>query len=385
MPLGRRVRTKKKREVRDEEAANLKRAAKGRVAEWLEKLAPPQPERGLVVSDAEVKQDTSSPSLPQDPAPATPPAPEPTITADPAPTPAQGTLAVAESKPNPRSSGFISVATLRRAPITLPATESAPPAQSNARRFANRYQAPPQVEMKYDVKSAWGGRVTAVASIWVEATKAGGGSAPTQVAKAIKANPAQPKAAAYKCDNNVVSTPKPAPAPRMPSIVAPGVRAATKDDDGRDLIGRGRPAAPAAPVLPAKAEKEDAPPAAARVPRALFGLGVAAATPSSPAFSSSNATPVLSSTASLAQPPGAWACARVPSPTPPPAMAAAAATRGTPSPQPPPPSQQSQQPAAAGWRAPLTLAVDCSPALMIPFFLIRTVRPIAAASLTRLV
>ncbi|KAH9050367.1 hypothetical protein EDB83DRAFT_2522522 [Lactarius deliciosus] len=325
--------TKKKREVRDEEAAKLKRAAKGRVAEWLERLAPPE-------SDAEAKQDTSPPSLPQEPAP------EPTVTADPAP------LAVVESKPDPRSSGFISVATLRRAPITLPAPESAPPAQSNARRVANRYQAPPQVEMKYDVKSARGGRggrVAAVASIWAEATKAGGGSAPTQAAQATKVT-AQPKPAAHK---NVVSIPKPAPAPRMTSIVAPGVRAAAKYDDGRVLIGRGRPAAPAAPALPAKAEKEDAPPAAAaaRVPRALFGLGVAAAaTPSSPALSSSIATPVLSSTASLAQPPGARARANGPSPAPPPAIAAAA-SRGTPSPQPPPPP--SQQPAAAGWRAPL--------------------------------
>ncbi|KAH9027151.1 hypothetical protein EDB85DRAFT_1976345, partial [Lactarius pseudohatsudake] len=57
-PKDREKKTKKKREVRDEEAAKLKRAAKGRVAEWLERLAPPEPERELVVSDAEVKQDT---------------------------------------------------------------------------------------------------------------------------------------------------------------------------------------------------------------------------------------------------------------------------------------------------------------------------------------
>ncbi|KAH9050366.1 hypothetical protein EDB83DRAFT_2522520 [Lactarius deliciosus] len=243
-PKDREKKTKKKREVQDEEAARLKRAAKDRVAEWLERLAPPEPERELVVSDAEAKQDTNSPTLPQEPAPATALAPEPSVTADPAPAPAQGPLAVVESKPNPRSSGFISVATLRRAPITFPAPETAPTTQSNARRVANR------------------------------------------------------------------------------------------------------PAAPVAPVLSAKAEKEDAPPtAAARVPRALFGLGIAAAaTPSSPALSSSIATPVLSSTASLAQPPGARARANVPSPTPPPAIAATAASRGTPSPQPPPPP--SQQPSS---------------------------------------
>ncbi|KAH9164679.1 hypothetical protein EDB89DRAFT_2015695 [Lactarius sanguifluus] len=269
--------------------------------EWLEKLAPPEPERQLVVSDAEVKQDTSSPSLPQEPAP------EPTVTADPAP--AQGLLTVVESKLNQRSSSFISVATLRRAHITLPAPESASPAQSNAQRVANRYQPPPQVEMKYDVKSARGGRggrVTAVASIWAEATKAGGASAPTQAAQATKAtgNPAQPKAVAHKAK----------PIKPMTSIVALGARTA-QDDDGRVPLSRGRPTAPASgPAPPAKAEKEDVlPTAAARVSRALFGLGVAAvATPSSPALSSSITTP-----------------------------------------PPPPTSQQSQQPAATGWQAPL--------------------------------
>jgi len=374
---------KKKREVRDEEAVKLKRAAKGRVAEWLEKLAP-EPEREPAVADAEAQQDTRSPpSLPPEPAPAPTPVPEPTVAAAPAPEP----LVIVESKPNPRSSGFISVATLRRAPISLqppPAPESAPTAPRNvpaAPRVANRYPPPSQVEMKYNVKSARGGRggrVTAVASIWAEASKAGGASAPTQAAKAVgpaakaKGNPAQPKAAAPKSNGNnknVASTPMPASAPQAKpvkptmSIVAPGatkapsprqpVRAA-KDEDRRIFVGRGRPAAPAA--APAKVEKEDAPPpAAARVSRALFGLGVAAATPSSPALSSSIATPVLSSTASLAQPPGSRARTRVPTPTPPPSSSSPAASRSTPSPRPPPPPSQPQpQPAAAaGWRAPL--------------------------------
>ncbi|KAH9050364.1 hypothetical protein EDB83DRAFT_2553371 [Lactarius deliciosus] len=203
--------TKKKREVRDEVAARLERVAKGRVAEWLERLAPPEPERELV---------------------------------------------------------------------------------SNPRRVAIKYP-PPQVEIKYDIESARGGRgrrVTAVASIWAEAIKAGGSSAPTQAAKATKAtgDPAQP-----------------APAPRITPIVAPGVRVATKDDDGRALVGRGTPAAPVAPI-PTKAEKEDAPPAAARVPP----------------------------------------------------IAPAAATRGTPSLQPPPHPSQQSQPAAAGWRAPLVRLRD---------------------------
>ena len=101
------------------------------------------------------------------------------------------------------------------------------------RRVANRYPPPPplsrQVEMKYDVKSARGkrgGRVTAVASIWAEASKNAGGVKPTQ-----------PKTAA------VASTPKP--------------------EGARFFASRQR--------LPTN---EDSPP---RVPRGPIGLGVAAA------------------------------------------------------------------------------------------------------------
>jgi hypothetical protein len=280
---------KKKREVREEEAARMKRAAKGRVAEWLEKLAEPE-------QDAKAEQQ-DTPSLPEPP------------TVD------STTPAPIESKPNPRSSGFISVATLRRAPISLQ-PPSAPTAAPNvtpmpaACRVASRYPppppSPPQVEMKYNVKSARGGRggrVTAVASIWAEASKKAGG-----------VKPAQPKTTAAV----TTSTPKP--------------------QDARGFASRGRP--------PAK--KEDSPPPPPRVPRAPFGLGVAAAaTPSSPALSSSIARPVLSSTASLAHPPGARARARAPSPTAPPA--AVPVSHSTPSPQP----QTQPQPAATGWRAPL--------------------------------
>ena len=124
---------------------------------------------------------------------------------------------------------------------------------SPLRRVANRYPQPqPQVEMKYDVKSARGGRggrVTAVTSIWAEASKAR----------------AQPKVSQS-------AAPKPKP---MTSITP------TRPDDTRIFISRGRPTAAD------NKEKEDAPPPQPRAQRALFGLGVAAAaTPSSPALSS---------------------------------------------------------------------------------------------------
>ena len=360
---------KKKREVRDEEAARLKRAAKGRVAEWLEKIAPPE-------QDAKAEQDIHPPPETEPAPPSAPtPAQEPSAAVAPTTAPVEESspveepsAVVVESKPNPRSSGFISVATLRRAPISLPpapapepsqtAPQNATPVPPASRRVANRYPPPPvspQVEMKYNVKSARGGRggrVTAVASIWAEASKAGG----AQATKA-KGNPTPPKAAA--------STPKPVAKPVKPmtSIVAskPPTRA-SKDENARVFVSRGRLPLPAvAPTKAEKAEKEDPPP---RVPRALFGLGVAAAaTPSSPALSSSIATPVLSSTASLAHPPGARARARAPTPTQSsPALVASAASRGTPSPQPLLSSSQPQSqpqpplpqpPPAAGWRAPL--------------------------------
>jgi len=343
---------KKKREGRDE-TARLKSAAKGRVTEWLEKLGP----HGSVREE----QGAPLPSLPPEPAP--PPALEPEFT----PAPAQEPPAVVESKPNPRSSGFISVATLRRAPISLPpplrpdSTSITPQNEHSApaaRQIVNGYP-PSQVEMKYGVKSARGGRgghVTTVAAIWSEAANANGAanSTPTPVAKAggaafkSKGNPAQTKVVANKNGNDKrdASTPKAAPraaktpVPRQPARL-------TKGEDGRVVIGRSKPSAPAA--SPAKAEKEDAPP----VPRALFGLGAAsAATPSSPALSSSIATPVLSSTASLAQPPGVRPR---PTPTAPPSSSApVAASSSTPSLQAPPPPPQ---PAAAkGWRTPLVSA-----------------------------
>ena len=292
---------RKKREGgRDEEAARMKRAAKGRVAEWLEKLASPEQEQEHErEQDPEPEQDTTSAPAAESEEPPPP-----------------------ESKPNPRSSGFISVATLRRAPISLPppGDDKAPRNVLPTRRVANRYPPPPppsQVEMKYNVKSARGGRggrVTAVASIWAEASK--GANVPP------KPNKPKPKASA--------STAASSPAPPV-------------------FINRGR--------IPTPAKADDTqPPPPQRAQRALFGLGVAAAaTPSSPALSSSIATPVLSSTASLAQPPGApRARVRARAITPEPESAPAPAdSRRSPSP-PPQQQQQPQQTAqATGWKAPL--------------------------------
>jgi hypothetical protein len=328
---------KKKRDGRrdevDDEAARLKSATKGRVAEWLGKLeaCEPGPEPEL--------DSSSSPPEPEREAAGATTSTATTVTSSPTvPSP------VIESKPNPRSSGFVSVSTLRRAPISLP-PESAPtptPASASAsvsslastalvhessssstaanpnlnalpapvpvRRLV-MYPPPSQVEVKYDVKSARGGRggrVTAVAAIWAEAAEtavssagASAGScsrtatptlAPTPTPRQIKASRPPvakgPKVVQSKAAATAVSgVPNKAPIKPMTSIVGP---------------------ARVSPIPPSSAKEKEKEKEVSRAPRALFGFGLgaaAAATPSSPAVSSSIATPVLSSTASLARPP----------------------------------------------------------------------------------
>jgi hypothetical protein len=262
---------KDKREARDDDAVRLRRAAKGRVAEWLGNLEAHEPVPEPEVT-SEVNPDlSSSPKLAT--VPRVEPAPAPEVDfASPTTTP------VVVSQPNPRSSGFIPVATLRRAPISLT------PAPASVRRLARRYPAIPipAVEAKYDVKSARGGRggqVTAVASIWAEAAKAI--CAGTSTLTSTRATPEGPNSGNARTRTVAANKPTSTPTPIKPMTVA-------KDEDKR-VLGT------------AAAGKERDPP---RAPRTLFGLGsAAAATLSSPALSSSIATPVLSSTASLARPP----------------------------------------------------------------------------------
>ena len=331
---------KKKRDGRrddpDDEAARLRSATKGRVAEWLGKLeayqpgpepeldsslSPPEPEREASAAVAVASVD-SSPTVPSP---------------------------VIESKPNPRSSGFIPVSTLRRAPISFPPesaftpTPASAPAPSPActilvhepsssstaanpnpnalpapvpvQRLAHIYPPPSQVEeVKYDFKSARGGRggrVTAVAAIWAEVAE-------TAVSSA--------GASAGSVSRTVTPTLAPTPTPRRPKTSRPAAAKGPKVMQSKavatavtgapnkvpikpmtSIVDPARVSPILAPVKqssssPAKEKEKEV----SRPPRALFGFGLgaaAAATPSSPAVSSSIATPVLSSTASLARPP----------------------------------------------------------------------------------
>ncbi|KAI0261138.1 hypothetical protein BC834DRAFT_1044154 [Gloeopeniophorella convolvens] len=291
---------KRKKGTRDEEAARLRRAARGRVAEWLggvEAGGPDaDPAREPVPPLPQSKAEEHAPGAPA-PQPPLPPVPEPAPKVAPKLTPE--TQPEPETRPEPptlkpdaRSSGFIPLATLRRAPLVLPPPESES-APAPARRVARRYPPPPpplQVgAAQYDVKSARGGRggrVASVAAIWAQAAKAPSAPspppAPVPVPKAGKARPVPVPA--------TTAEPKPPPIPTpTPRKDAPALH--------RD---REKAAAPL-PPLPAASPPVKEP----RMPRApgLAGLGLSAAAPSSPALSSSIATPVLSSTASLARPP----------------------------------------------------------------------------------
>ena len=329
---------KKKRDGRrdewDDEAARLKSATKGRVAEWLGKLEAyepgPEPELDSSPSPPEPELDAATISV-ATASTATTAASSPTV-----PSP------VIESNPNPRSSGFVSVSTLRRPPISIPPESTPTPTSASAsssasttlvheassrstaatpnlnalpapvpvQRLAHIFPPSSQEEVKYNVKSARGGRggrVTAVAAIWAEvaetAVSSAGASAgsssraatptpiPRQakssrpvVAKGPKAMQSKARAAA------VAGVPNKVPIKPMTSIVDPArvspIPALVKQPP---------------PSLAKEKEKE-----VSRPPHGLFGFGLgaaAAATPSSPAVSSSIATPVLSSTASLARPP----------------------------------------------------------------------------------
>ena len=320
---------KDKCEPRNDDAVRLKRAAKGRVAEWLGKLEACEAGPG---PGPETEPDISmgpalSSSLEQ---------PKPTgslIDSDTDTT----VLPVMESKPNPRSSGFVPVSTLRRAPISLPpALDSAPPPSSDStstprppsnamptplpvQLLAHRYPRPSQVEVKYDVKSARGGRggrVTAVAAIWAEAARVpdsgtglglgSGATTPRPRHDVAAERRPPPKASAARTK---AAAPLSAPVPVNPvtSIVDADKAASSMRVARPGPVRTPRPRQPqqqqhqqySAAAATAAKEKD-----ALRPPRARFGLGAAAAaTPSSPALSSSIAIPVISSTASLARPP----------------------------------------------------------------------------------
>ncbi|KAI9452519.1 hypothetical protein F5148DRAFT_1289563 [Russula earlei] len=302
--------------------------AKGRVAEWLDKLdvyaSGPQQEPDITMELYSPPPPEPKTVLPMEHAPIA--AATVVVPTSPA------SYSVIESKPDPRSSGFVPVSTLRRAPIALPPESSsvsalAPAALLHAPPSSSTPMPAPvpirQLPQKVDGLLPWllfGLRL--LGEVIPTPVRAPGTPTPrqTKVARPTKRNAQQTKAPAA---DKLSPTTGVARTPPIP-VRTPRPRQSP----------------------PASKEKDPVPPRPP--PGALFGLGAAAtATPSSPALSSSIATPVLSSTASLARPPATAASAQptrgrdTPSPSSSPLRAQ---SRSRPRSRSPPPPAADQRP-----------------------------------------
>jgi hypothetical protein len=174
-------------EVREKEQHRLRKAAQGRVTAWLGSIEPDYPPQ--VPSSPKESPTSAQIELEFDPAPiemfvaaASEPSQEATIVKSSANEP--GAVAVLpapderqDDKPDPRSSGFIPLGTLRKLHLRAVAGEiDAPlPSKAKGKSLADIFplQAHQDPEVRYDVRSARGGKggiVTAVASIWASQT-----------------------------------------------------------------------------------------------------------------------------------------------------------------------------------------------------------------------
>ncbi|ETW82652.1 hypothetical protein HETIRDRAFT_416764 [Heterobasidion irregulare TC 32-1] len=294
-------RSGRKKDGRDEEALKLRKAAKGRVADWLNRIDPdvPPPPVDSPRTESPAPASPAVPGVPLIP-PVPPPSSSPVPPADVDPSDAKEADAErqdASSAPNPRSSGFVPLSTLRarqaspsrdehpassassatardgrpttaHKPPTSPlsprarfeaALRNTPPPALNPKPPLKKLNSPPvfpprpaDSPAKYDVRSARGGRggrVTAVTAIWASASATN------------TSTPSLPGA----------RSPPPVAAPKPNALLC---------------LPRSRPGA-ATPKMSS--------------PLASPGPSKAASVPA--VVSSSLATPMLSSTASLSRPP----------------------------------------------------------------------------------
>ncbi|TCD63942.1 hypothetical protein EIP91_004752 [Steccherinum ochraceum] len=267
----------KQSEVKDEEVYRLRKAAQGRISAWLDRIdlnAPAsQPESRSATPEVKERHPVDETlgvsygnSTPQ------PTAAEASVVHENAHT-AEDVVA----QPNPRSSGFMPMSTLRAnrgeaSPPKKPAKESPRPVKlpPNLQKHLSFYPPRPlDPEVRYDVRSARGGRggkVTAVAAIWASATSAD--QAPSAVrppappAKALKPAPTVVRPQSEKREARLK------PAPTIERRVSPTFSNGDKATNAHTRRAK-----------------------------------VAKATSVPAVVSSSLATPMLSSTASLARPP----------------------------------------------------------------------------------
>ncbi|GJE85644.1 arrestin-N domain-containing protein [Phanerochaete sordida] len=262
--------------VKEKELQRLRKAAQGRVAAWLGSIDPETPPQPVTPLSAEAtperSQDRKSPIQSGPVVSQSPPRSTTVAQADNAESQPAGSESetpraskLIEDKPNPRSSGFM--------PIRPRDDQASPPEgqkPSQPPRKAPKFvwpqrQADPEV--RYDVRSARGGRggkVTAVAAIWAQASDQ----------KPAVSPPKSPPPPSKKL---VDWSKTPLRAPLSPSPLS------LSSESTSDSKPRTTPASPAAELAARRAKLAKS----SSVPAVL---------------SSSLATPMLSSTASLARP-----------------------------------------------------------------------------------
>lgn len=260
-----------KGEQNDGEIHQLRKIAQGRIAAWLGTIDPIAPPQSSVSPSPRRSPDPIPISLKEHPVPS-----EPTI--HPFEDQDIEDESTTDAQPNPRSSGFVSIETLRLANQQIAADAPIPSsgtAQIGESPLLGKFL-PARPNPGYDVHSARGGRggqVTAVAAIWASATQA---------------------------STKDSHSPKP-----LPEKIHRPMRPPTKEPV-RGLPVNHRRSSPPLPKPKRPTGKEDVPPPGP-TPVTTGNISSTRArmikSTSVPAIvSSSLATPMLSSTASLARP-----------------------------------------------------------------------------------
>ncbi|KAI0648693.1 hypothetical protein C8Q79DRAFT_1040192 [Trametes meyenii] len=336
---------------KDKEIHHLKKAAQGRIAAWLgsidpdapppsgtpppQVLSPPSrsparaadrsptrsparsPARSLMMSPVRSPARSPAPSSKASPADLPPVAgpilqEQKTTYADASDLPA-ASKADTQAAPNPRSSGFVAIGTVRASSLRPPTqTNGVDPEQKGATpwdayllpkaspRLAVYPPRPLDPEVKYDVRSARGGRggiVTSVAALWASATQAPAPAAPKASAPFVPAKP-QPKPTRLADQWKVKTT---LDTPKLKS-------SSPKSEPSRTPpVGDGRPKALRPTMKTASSSPAVTPPIVDTAATSVADLTARRArmikSASVPAVvSSSLATPMISSTASLARP-----------------------------------------------------------------------------------
>ncbi|KAI0696451.1 hypothetical protein BC835DRAFT_1414282 [Cytidiella melzeri] len=284
-------------EVREKEQYRLRKAAQGRVTAWLGSIdpdAPPQtatpPTQSPVPTKLEIEAEhevvekladaATHPSTKHNRPPSTTDATQDPVKAPSAPAERR------DDKPDPRSSGFIPLGTLRKLQLqAMAGGKVALPSRAKGKGLADIFpsQSRPDSEGRYDVRSARGGKggiVTAVASIWTSQTNGESSSKPESPLGHRRPSSIHPMVNPSPLNNGSGVPPMFAKAVSQPVRPAPPLKHSTSTSPSTPTPTRHSPSAELA-ARRANMAKSSSVPAV---------------------VSSSLAAPMLSSTASLAKP-----------------------------------------------------------------------------------